>query len=528
VEHGRFVGFEAGRRALATRAAWQRLTPRATSAEDVAAEPTEIPALPAAGHPELFAGPTDGFVDFSEDVKGKDVAMAVAEGYDSIELAKRYTTATMGSIQGKLESVNAVAVHAAATGAGMAATGTTTWRPPYAPVTLGALAGVDEDPVRYSPMHDWHKANGAVPIVAGQWIRPDHYGDPAQEVRNARSNVGIIDVSPLGKIELRGRDVVKLLEFVYTNRWESLPVGGVRYGVMCAEDGVVFDDGVTARLDENLYYMTTTSSGAGRVWNWLDEWLQTSFPTWDVRTTAVTDGYAAMNVAGPRSRELLERVASGVDLSPESFEYMNVRTATVAGVADCIILRIGFTGELGFEVHAPAGHGLHVWETLLKVGSDLGVAPFGLEAQRIMRLEKGHFIVGQDTDGLAKAGTAGLGGLIRTDKPDFSGKPELVWEEEGGPPRRLVAVQPVDGTVVPPEASQVIDGDQARARTIGRVTSSRMSPTLDRSVCLAIVDTPYDQPGTTLKIRLPNGRDIAAIVLEQHAHFDAEGERLHG
>ena len=526
VEHGRFAGFEAGRRALAARAEWQRLTPRADPPNEAASDPTEIPELPAAPHPELFIGPTDGFVDFSEDVKGSDLAMAVAEGYDSIELAKRYTTATMGSIQGKLEGVNAVAVQAAATGATIEATGTTTWRPPYAPITLGALAGVDEDPVRYSPMHDWHVANGATPIGAGQWIRPDHYGDPAREVLNTRANVGIIDVSPLGKIELRGRDVTRLLDFVYTNRWESLAVGGVRYGVMCAEDGVVFDDGVTARLEEDRYYMTTTSSGAGRVRNWLDEWLQTSFPTWDVRITAVTDGYAAMNVAGPRSRELLQRVAADIDLSGDAFGYMNVRIATVAGVANCVILRIGFTGELSYEVHVPAGYGLDVWEALLGAGSDLGISPFGLEAQRIMRLEKGHFIVGQDTDGLAKAPTAGLSGLIKTDKPDFAGKPELLWEGESGTPRRLVAIQPVDGTVVPPEASQIID--TGRTRTIGRVTSSRMSPTLDRSICLAIVDTPYAPGGASLTIRLPDGRDIEAKILEHQAHFDPEGERLHG
>jgi sarcosine oxidase subunit alpha len=526
VEHGRFVGFEAGRRALTTRAVWQRLTPRAESPDEAASEPTAIPELPAASHPELFAGPTDGFVDFSEDVKGKDLAMAAAEGYDSIELAKRYTTATMGSIQGKLGGVNAVAVHAAATGATIEATGTTTWRPPYAPITLGALAGVDEDPVRYSPMHDWHVANGATPIGAGQWIRPDHYGDPSREVLNTRSNVGIIDVSPLGKIELRGSDVTRLLDFVYTNRWESLDVGRVRYGVMCAEDGVVFDDGVTARLDEDRYYMTTTSSGAGRVWNWLDEWLQTSFPAWDVRTTAVTDGFAAMNIAGPRSRELLERVASDLDLSGDSFAHMNVRVAKVAGISDCIILRIGFTGELSYEVHVPAGYGLHVWQALVEAGADLGIAPFGLEAQRIMRLEKGHFIVGQDTDGLTKAHTAGLGESIQLVKDDFSGKPELVWEAESGAPRRLVAIQPIDGTVAPPEASQIVDGGSGVVRTIGRVTSSRMSPTLGRSVCLAIVDAPYGEGGATLTVRLPDGRDIAATVLGHHAHFDPEGERL--
>jgi len=524
VAHGRAVGVEAGRRALTRLASWQRATPRAAEAVVARSEPVAVPDLEAADHPELFVGQTDGFVDFSEDVRGKDLVTAVAEGYDSIELSKRYTTATMGPVQGKLEVVNAVAVHAAATGSTIAATGTTTWRPPYAPITLGALAGADEDAVRRSPMHDWHAANGVVPLLAGQWIRPDHYGDPRQEVRNTRTNVGIIDVSPLGKIELRGTDVPKLLEFVYTNRWVSLAVGRVRYGVMCAEDGVVFDDGITARLDRDRYYMTTTSSGAGRVWNWLDEWLQTSFPTWDVRTTAVTDGYAAINVAGPRSRELLERLVVGVDLDASAFGYMNARTGTVAGVADCILLRIGFTGELSFEVHAPAGYGLHVWEALLETGADLGASPFGVEAQRIMRLEKGHLIVGQDTDGLTKGHSAGLTSLIKADKLDFAGKPELVWEGERGAAQMLVAVQPSDTALVPPEASQIV----ATGRIRGRITSSRMSPTLDRGVCLALVDADLARPGTLLTIHLPDGQDAQATVLANLAHFDPDGERLRG
>ncbi len=427
----------------------------------------------------------------------------------------------MGPLQGKLEVVNAVAIHARATRSTIAATGTTTWRPPSAPITLGALAGRDEDPVRRSPMHEWHADHGARPLVAGQWIRPDHYGDPAAEVRNTRENVGIVDVSPLGKIDLRGEGVPELLDFVYVNRWRRLDVGRVRYGAMCAEDGVVFDDGVTARLGENRWYMTTTSGGAGRVWNWLDEWLQTRFGDLDVRMTAVSDGDAAMNVAGPRSRELVERLTEGVDF--DTFGYMQARTANVAG-AEALLLRIGFTGELSYEVHVPAGYGLAVWEALLETGADLGAAPFGIEAQRIMRLEKGHFIVGQDTDGLTKAAGAGLGGAVKTAKPDFAGKPELVWEAAAGPPKALVAVQPRDPRVVPPEASQVVAG----GRTVGRVTSSRMSPTLGRSVCLAQVDAALATGGGALTIRLPDGTDAAAVVLDHHAHFDPDGERLRG
>ncbi len=525
VAHGRAVGAEAAQRALATRAAWRAATPRAgASSPPPAGNSTPIPLLEPAAHPEVFVDSPEGFVDFSEDVRAKDIAIAVEEGYDSIELAKRYTTATMGPIQGKLEVVNAVAAHAAATGATIAETGTTTWRPPYAPVTLGALAGPEEAPVRRSPMHDWHEAHGARPLVAGQWIRPDHYGDPATEVQNTRNEVGIIDVSPLGKIDLRGADVPRLLEFVYTNRWAKLGVGRVRYGAMCGEDGVIFDDGVTARLEADRYYMTTTSSGAGRVWNWLDEWLQTSFPSWDVRMTAVTDGYAAMNVAGPNSRTLLERVVEGVDLSKEAFGYMQARTATVAGIPDCILLRIGFTGELSFEVHVPAGYGLHVWTSLLDAGVDLGIAPFGVEAQRIMRLEKGHLIVGQDTDGLTKAHAAGLGWAVKLDKPDFSGRPELAWEAEAGPTRMLVAVQTADPMLMPPEASQIVSGDTI----VGRITSSRMSPTLGRSVCLAMLVAPLAAPGTPLTIQVAGGERAQAKVMEELAHFDPAGERLRG
>ena len=522
--HAAAVGAEAGRRALWTAFDWARSTPRAALRPAPSDEPIAIPPLPPADHPELFTGPTDGFVDFSEDVRGKDLALAAAEGYDSIELSKRYTTATMGPIQGKLELVNSVAVHAEATGSTIAETGTTTWRPPFAPIALGALAGADHDPVRRSPLHDWHVEHGAAPLVAGQWIRPDHYGDAAAEVRNTRHNVGIIDVSPLGKIDLRGTDVPKLLEFVYINRWSKLGVGRVRYGAMTTEDGVVFDDGVTARLAEDRYYMTTTSSGAGRVWHWLDEWMQTSVPTWDVRMTAVSDGYAAMNVAGPESRRLLERVVDDVELSRDAFGYMEARTGTVAGIADCILLRIGFTGELSYELHVPSGFGLHVWESVMEAGTDLGIAPFGVEAQRIMRLEKGHLIVGQDTDGLTQAHAAALGWAVKTDKPDCVGRPELIWEGESGPDRLLVGVQPTDPQLVPAESSQIVDGD----RIVGRITSSRMSPTLGRGICLAMVDASLAEAGTSLVIHLPDGTSATCHVMDHHAHFDPEGVRLRG
>ena len=523
-EHAAAVGAEAARRAAVRRHARLVALPTRAAPPDAPprTEPVAVPELPLDAHPELFRGRTHGMVDFSEDVSSKDLVTAAREGYDSVELLKRYTTATMGPAQGKLETVNTVAVLAEATGSTIAETGTTVWRPMYAPPTLGALAGRIREPVRYSPIQPAHERLGAVPLVAGQWIRPDHYGDPVAEVRAVREAVGIIDVTPIGKLDLRGPDVPELLNLLYVNKWSKLEVGRVRYGVMCAEDGVVLDDGVTGRLADDHYLMSTTSSGAATVWEWVESWLQTEHPEWRVHVTPVTTAYASINVAGPRSRELVGRLVEGVDLSDDAFGYMTVRTGRLAGVDGCVLWRIGFTGEASYEVHVPAGFGLHVWEALQEHGRDLGVRPFGVEAQRVLRLEKGHLIVGQDTDGLTKAFGAGLDALVKLDKPDFVGKPELVWQRERGAASRLVGLQPVDGSVVPPEASQIVQGSGIR----GRVTSSRMSPTLGRSVCLAQVDADLAEPGTTVTVRLPDGRLVPARVTAHHAHVDPEGARL--
>ena len=514
VEHGRAVG----RRAVA-----QAAHRAADGAHEAGAEADPPPTLPVAPHPPLFLGRTHGFVDFSEDVTSRELMSAVAEGYDHIELAKRYTTATMGPLQGKLEVVNTVAVVAEATGRDIDRTGTTVWRPPYVPVSLGALAGRIHEPIRRSPMNDWHEEHGAAPLVAGAWIRPDHYGDPEGEARNVREQVGVIDVTPLGKLDLRGPDVPRLLNQLYVNKWSKLPVGSVRYGVMCAEDGVVLDDGVTGRLGTDHYIMTTTSSGALTVWEWVENWLQTERPGWQVHVTPVTTAYASMNVAGPRSRELLARLVDHVDVGPDAFGYMRVRRATVAGVGGCFMWRIGFTGELSYEVHVPSGYGLHVWTSLLAAGQDLGSRPFGVEAQRILRLEKGHAIVGQDTDGLTQAYGADLGWAIKLDKDDFAGLPELAWQRARGDYDRLVGLQPVDGSIVPAEASQIVEGTST---IVGRITSSRMSPTLERSICLGHVAPHLAAPDTLVTVKLPDGRRVPARVTARLAHVDPEGDRL--
>jgi sarcosine oxidase subunit alpha len=506
--HARATGEEAARRALGRDS-----------------RPVAVSELGLGARPALFLGPTDGVVDYHEDVLAKDIAAAAAEGYDSIELNKRYTTATMGLDQGKLSAVNAIAALAAATGRSLDEVGTTTWRPPYVPVSLGALAGRRFVPFRVTPMHDWHEAHGARFIRAGDWLRPDSYGDPQAEVAAVRAGVGLIDVSTLGKFDLRGPDVARLLEHVYVNRWAGLAVGGVRYGAMVGEDGVVFDDGVTGRLDAARYLMSSTSSGSERVRRWLEWWLQVERPEWQVTLTNATDLYAAMNLAGPRSREILRRVAADVDLSAESFPYMAVRPGRLAGIDDCFMWRIGFTGELSYELYVPAGHGLRVWEAVMEAGRGADIRPFGVEAQRIMRIEKGHAVVGQDTDALTGPFAAGLGRLVRLDKDDTVGRPELVWQAAHPDelPYQLVALQTVDPSIVPAESCQVIDDD---GRIAGRVTSSRRSPTLNRSVALALVTPSLAAAGGIVQVRLSDGRIVDARVLDGHAHVDPEGDRL--
>lgn len=524
-DHGASVGSRAAAHALTERGRLIASVPTVPGQLDAVAEAElpDITPLPTPEHPEVYRSSTHGYVDYSEDITSTDLISAVNEGYDSAELVKRFTTVTMGPLQGKIELMNFIAIVAEATGKTIAETGTTTWRPMYAPVTLGALAGRNYDPVRYSSIQPWHEAHGAKPMVAGQWIRPEHYGDPEAEVRRVREKVGIIDVTPLGKIDLRGPDVPKLLNLLYTNKWSKLDIGKVRYGAMMSEDGVVMDDGVTAHLAEDHYLMTTTTGGAGRVWDWIEEWLQTFHPEWQVNATPVTTAYTSINIAGPHARTLLSRLTEGVDLSAEAFKFMQVRTGTVAGVDNSILWRIGFTGELSYEIHVPSAYGLHVWEALLQAGKDLGVGPFGIEAQRVLRLETGHLIVGQDTDGLTQAYSAGLDWAIKLDKDDFVGKPELLWQQQKRSGARMVAVQPVDPQVVPTEASQIMGPNGTIA---GRITSSRHSPTLNRSIGLAQVDMSLSEPGTVLDVRLPDSSIIQAKVMSETSAVDSEGVRL--
>ena len=461
-------------------------------------------------------------VCWCEDVTSKDIRFSIAEGYDSIELIKRYATISMGPCQGKMCNVNALRLAALLTGQSVADMGTTTSRPPVEPVSMDTLAGRVMEPVRVTPLHVWHVNHKGQMINAGLWKRPEHYGDPVAEALAVRERVGLIDVSTLGKLKITGPDVALLLERLYTNRWQDLDVGRVRYGVMVNDEGVVMDDGVTARLGDGLYYMTTTSGGASGVHEWIEWWLQSGW-SFDVQVVNVTEAYTAFNLAGPRARDVLATVTD-LDLDNTAFPYMGVRQARVAG-ASAIIMRIGFTGELSYEIHVPGGYGAHVWQALIDAGKEHGIRPFGVEAQRILRLEKGHILVGQDTDALTNPFEANLGWVVKLDKDDFLGRPSLLMLQQRGSEKQLAGFEMVDD-VLPEEMDQIVQPGSGPIGLdiIGRVTSVRRSPSLKKIIGLCWLPVGMAAIGQTFTVRvrgqLFTGRGVEVPF------YDPDGTRL--
>ena len=463
------------------------------------------------------------FVCYCEDVTDEDVETAIAEGYNSIELLKRYSTISMGPCQGAMCSINTLHLCARANSWTVQETGTTTARPPATPVTLGALAGQNMEPVQTTPIHQWHLDHGASMMVAGLWLRPNHYGDPAVEAVGVRERVGLIDVSPLGKLQLTGPGVPELLERIYTNQWRNLRVGRIRYGVMCNDEGVVLNDGVCAHLKDETWYMTTTSTGATAVFEGLQWWLQSGWGE-GIHLTDLTDTYSAFNLAGPQSRAVLEKLTER-NLANKAFPYMRIRSAKIADVP-CRLLRLGFTGELSYEVHCPSGYALHVWEALMDAGSEFGIVPFGVEAQRILRLEKAHIIVGQDTDAMSDPLSANMAWAVKLNKPDFLGKPSLMRIFAEGPKQLLVGFKMVDPDVVPAEGLQIVAPEaDGRLEIIGWVTSSRFSPTLEEGIGLCWLPADIaSQNGESFTIRMDGYLKEARV--HHGAFYDPDGERL--
>ncbi len=433
------------------------------------------------------------FVDLHNDVTAADIALAAREGFTAIEHVKRWTTLGMGTDQGKTGNIPGLALLSQALGRAIAGTGTTTFRPPYVPVSFGLLSGRERgkffDPMRLTPMHDWHVASGAVFEDVGQWKRPRYYPRPGegmdQAVRReclaARDGVALLDASTLGKIEVSGPDAAEFLDRIYVNRWRTLAVGRCRYGVMCRDDGMVFDDGVGTRLAPDRFLVTTTTGNAGAVLDWFEEWLQTEWPELDVFCASLTDELANTTLVGPRSREVLASLAPRLDLA--ELPFMTMREADVAGIL-ARVFRVSFSGELGYEINVPTTAGLALWERLIEAGEPHGITPYGTEAMHVLRAEKGYFIVGQETDGSVTP--LDLGITVATDK-DFLGRRSLSRADTARPDRKqLVGILPDDPDIVLPEGAQLV-ADPRSTAMIGHVTSSYFGARIGRGFALALV-----------------------------------------
>ena len=466
------------------------------------------------------------FVDLDEDVTLKDIVNACQEGFDKPELLKRYTTIGMGPSQGKHSNLPALRILTKLRDEEMQGKQITTARPFSSPVKLSHLAGRTFTPLRRTPIHSLHASENAAFMHAGSWLRPEYYRVGgcsreqciAGEVKNVRENVGLMDVGTLGKIEVSGPDVVEFVQRLYTGLFAKLHVWKCRYGIMCDESGTLIDDGLIARLSEKKYYISTTSSGSDAVYRT----MQRKVIEWglDVSLVNATNHYQAMSLSGPRSRDLLEKLVD-IDLCPENFPYLGVREGNVAGVPSRLA-RVGFVGELGFEIHLKADGGSHVWNAIMDVGKPFGIRPFGVEAQRILRLEKGHIIVGQDTDGLTQPFEAGLSWAVKMGKPFFIGQRSLAILQRREAERALVGFVIKNGscTALPMENNLIIENDEM----VGRVTSIAMSPTLGNPIGLAYVKPNRTEPGTRFHIRLGNGFPVGAEVVEL-PFYDPEGLR---
>ena len=476
------------------------------------AQPAAVAVAPAA------SGAARGkcFACICEDVTVKDIHLSVEEGYDSIELSKRYTTTTMGPCQGRMCQLGSVRLIAQETGQSLQEVGLTTARPPWSTVPMGALAGRPIEPAKRSSIHGRHRELGATVKWAGDWRRAYDYGDPQAEALAVQRSAGLIDVSTLGKLIVRGPDAGAFLDRMYPNRISNLAVGRIRYGVMTSDAGRIVDDGTICRLDDDSFYVTTTSSGAGAVEELFAWWLA----TWDmdVHLTDVTQGLSAVNLAGPKAREILSGLAD-LDCANEAFAYMDAREASVAGVP-CLLLRIGFVGEVGYEIHYPSAHGEYLWDALLEAGGAHQIKAFGLEPQRLLRLQKMHILVGQDTDSESTPYSAAMPWIVKLDKDeDFIGRWALEHFAEHPAETALVGFTMANGHVPTEGAAVVADGVST-----GQITSARYSPMLDTVIGLAWVPGGLARDGAAIEIS-DEGQTYRASV-QTKPFYDPEGEVL--
>jgi sarcosine oxidase, subunit alpha len=477
------------------------------------------------------------WLDYQNDVKVSDVQLAAREGYESVEHTKRYTTLGMATDQGKLSNINGLAVLADSLNVAIPQVGTTTFRPPYTPVTLGTLAGEARgeifQPLRKTPMHGWHEKNGAYFEPVGYWRRPYCFpraGETQEqavhrEVKNTRTNLGLLDASTLGKIIVKGPDAGRFLDMLYTGVMSTLPIGKCRYGLMCNEQGFLSDDGVVARIDEETWLCHTTSGGADRIHAWMEDWLQCEWWDWQVFTANVTEQYAQVAVVGPNARKLLEKLG-GMDVSKETLPFMQWADGNLGGFA-VRVYRISFSGELSYEIAVDAGQGAAFWEALVAAGEEFGAMPYGTEALHIMRAEKGFIMIGDETDGTVIPQDLGLDWAISKKKTDYLGKRGQMRSHLASADRwKLVGFETLDGSVIQDGAYIVDRGMNAnnQRNVQGRVTSTYYSPTLNRGIAMGLLRHGPARMDEVVEFTKIDGGTVQARVVNP-VFFDKDGEK---
>ncbi|MDA5555534.1 sarcosine oxidase subunit alpha family protein [Shimia sp. MMG029] len=478
------------------------------------------------------------WLDYQNDVKVSDVRLAAQEGYESVEHTKRYTTLGMATDQGKLSNINGLAVLSDALNQPIPATGTTTFRPPYTPISMGAIAGEARDevfqPLRRTPIHDWHEANGAFFEPVGHWRRPycfprtgeSHAEAVTREIRQTRDSVGLLDASTLGKIIVKGPDAGKFLDMMYTNMMSTLKPGKCRYGLMCNENGFLIDDGVVARIDEETFLCHTTTGGADRIHGWMEDWLQCEWWDWKVYTANVTEQYAQIAVVGPNARKVIEKLGGEMDVSKEGLAFMEWKDGKI-GEFDARAYRISFSGELSYEIAVPASQGRAFWDALLDAGKEFNIMPYGTEALHVMRAEKGFIMIGDETDGTVIPQDLNMQWAISKKKEDFLGKRAQTRDHMASDDRwKLAGFETLDGSVIPDGAYIVADGSNAnnQRNVQGRVTSTYYSPTLDRGIAMGLIHGGMKRLGDVVAFNKVDGGTVEAKVIDP-VFYDKDGEK---
>ncbi|MBO9477196.1 sarcosine oxidase subunit alpha family protein [Shimia sp. R11_0] len=478
------------------------------------------------------------WLDYQNDVKVSDVRLAAQEGYESVEHTKRYTTLGMATDQGKLSNINGLAVLSDALNQPIPATGTTTFRPPYTPISMGSIGGEARDevfqPLRRTPIHEWHESNDAFFEPVGHWRRPycfprngeSHADAVTREIRQTRDSVGLLDASTLGKIIVKGPDAGKFLDMMYTNMMSTLKPGKCRYGLMCNENGFLIDDGVVARIDEDSFLVHTTTGGAERIHGWMEDWLQCEWWDWKVYTANVTEQYAQIAVVGPNARKVIEKLGGEMDVSKEGLAFMEWKDGKI-GEFDARAYRISFSGELSYEIAVPASQGRAFWDALLEAGAEFNIMPYGTEALHVMRAEKGFIMIGDETDGTVIPQDLNMQWAISKKKEDFLGKRAQTRDHMASEDRwKLAGFETVDGSVIPDGAYIIADGKNAndQRNVQGRVTSTYYSPTLDRGIAMGLIHGGMKRLGDVVEFNKVDGSTVKAKVVDP-VFYDKDGEK---